>query len=267
MSDEQLDEIKSRVTQHLHAKGLEQESKVVLLPSMSRIYEAPQMPLNDARAVARYIDHTLLKPSATEKDIRALCAEARDYSFASVCINPSYVATAAGELHGTEIKVCTVIGFPLGATTSATKAYEVRDALENGAQELDMVIPVGQLREGDYTYVYMDIRAVVASAEGRTVKVILETSMLNEEEKMAACLIAKAAGAHFVKTSTGFGGGGATVEDISLMRRVVGPDLGVKASGGVRDYAGAIAMINAGATRIGASASVAIVTGATGTGY
>ncbi|MEM3341991.1 MAG: deoxyribose-phosphate aldolase [Thermoplasmata archaeon] len=220
--------------------------------------------------VASYIDHTLLKPDATEEDIRKLCTEAAQYKFASVCVNPAYVPLAAKILKGTGVKVCTVIGFPLGATTSTTKALETRDAIANGATEIDMVINVGALKSGRDDIVREDIEAVVNAARGQAiVKVILETALLTREEKIRACLLAKMAGADFVKTSTGFGPGGATVEDIKLMRETVGPEMGVKASGGIRDRKTAEAMIAAGATRIGASASVAIAKGTVqaGKGY
>jgi deoxyribose-phosphate aldolase len=216
-----------------------------------------------AGGMAALIDHTLLKADATESDIRKLCAEARQHVFASVCVNPAWVGLAAKLLDGSPVKVCTVIGFPLGATTATAKAVETRDAIANGAREIDMVINVGALKSGDDDRVRRDIAAVVEAARGTAiVKVILETALLSREEKVKACLLAKMAGADFVKTSTGFSTGGATVEDIALMRQTVGPDMGVKASGGIRDRATADAMVAAGATRIGASASVAIATGA-----
>ncbi|MBN2498892.1 MAG: deoxyribose-phosphate aldolase [Deltaproteobacteria bacterium] len=223
-----------------------------------------------ASGIAGLIDHTLLKPDATEADIRRLCAEAREHSFASVCVNPAWVALSAQLLAGSPVKVCTVIGFPLGATTPTAKAIETRDAIANGATEIDMVINVGALKSGDDELVKRDIEAVVQAARGQAlVKVILETALLSREEKVKACLLAKMAGADFVKTSTGFSSGGATVEDIALMRETVGPDMGVKASGGIRDRQTADAMVAAGATRIGASASVAIAAGkgASGSGY
>ncbi len=214
------------------------------------------------RSIARLIDHTLLKPDATEADIVKLCREARQFSFASVCINPSYVPLAAKQLEGSPVKVCTVIGFPLGATTPTTKAIETRDAIANGANEIDMVINVGALKSGNDDLVRRDIEAVVGAAKGQAlVKVILETALLSKEEIVKACLLAKMAGADFVKTSTGFGPGGAKVEDVALMRKTVGSAMGVKASGGIRDLETAQAMVNAGATRIGASASVAIAKG------
>ena len=213
--------------------------------------------------LARMIDHTLLKPDATQKEIEKLCAEAKQYAFASVCINPSYVKLCAKLLRDTNIKVCTVIGFPLGATSSAVKAFETDNAIKDGAHEVDMVINVGMLKSGEHKYVEEDILSVVNSAHssGVLTKVIIETGLLTDEEKVEACLLAKKAGADFVKTSTGFSKGGATIGDIALMRKVVGPELGVKASGGVRSREDALALIASGANRIGASASVKIVIG------
>lgn len=211
--------------------------------------------------VGRMIDHTLLKPDTTSAEIAQLCHEARTYHFASVCINPTYVKLSADLLKGSDVKVCTVIGFPLGATPPEVKSYETQQAIRDGATEIDMVINVGALRSGDYKLVLKDVATVVntAHAANAICKVILETSKLNDEQKVVACQLAKVAGADFVKTSTGFGGGGATVADVSLMRYVVGHDMGVKASGGVRSLQDAQAMIAAGATRIGASAGVKIV--------
>lgn len=220
-----------------------------------------QEELHMSEKLSAYIDHTMLKPEATTEDILKLCAEAARYEFAAVCINPCHVKTAVKALQGTLVKVCTVIGFPLGATTTAVKAFETAEAVAAGAAEVDMVINIGALKGGDETYVQEDIAAVVKAARGRTVKVILETALLTTEEKVLACRLARQAGAHFVKTSTGFGPGGATAEDISLMREAVGPDLGVKASGGVRTRQAALQMINAGATRIGTSSGVTIVAG------
>ncbi len=211
--------------------------------------------------IAKYIDHTLLKADATQDQIAQLCYEARTHHFASVCVNPANVRLCAQLLKGSDVKVCTVIGFPLGATAAPVKAYETQTAIRDGATEIDMVINVGALKSRDYRAVSEDIAGVVATAHAHNalVKVILETALLTDEEKVIASQLSKAAGADFVKTSTGFGPGGATVEDVALMRRVVGPHLGVKASGGVRNYADTQAMIAAGATRIGASAGVAIV--------
>jgi deoxyribose-phosphate aldolase len=212
--------------------------------------------------LARMIDHTLLKPEATADQVRKLCQEALTYNFASVCVNPTWVALAAELLKDSPVKVCTVIGFPLGATTPEAKAAETADAIKNGATEVDMVLNVGALKSGMDDLVLRDVKAVVEAARGKAlVKVILETCLLTDEEKVKACQICKEAGADFVKTSTGFGSGGATVHDVALMRRTVGPDMGVKASGGIRDFETAKAMVEAGANRIGASASVNIVLG------
>ena len=212
--------------------------------------------------LAKMIDHTILKADATEKEVEKLCKEALEYSFASVCINPSMVEKAAGILKGSDVKVCTVIGFPLGATTTEVKVFETDDVIKKGATEVDMVINVGKLKDGDLNYIKKDIEAVVNVAKGRALtKVIIETCLLTDEEKVTACKLSKEAGADFVKTSTGFSTGGATKEDIKLMRETVGPDLGVKASGGVRTREDAENMIENGATRIGASASIAICEG------
>lgn len=215
--------------------------------------------------IAGMIDHTLLKADATKEEITKLAFEAKEYSFASVCVNPTWVKTAAELLAGSpEVKVCTVIGFPLGATTPETKAFETKNAIENGATEVDMVINIGALKDHNDDLVEKDIRAVVEAAKGKALtKVIIETSLLKDEEKVRACELAVKAGADYVKTSTGFSTGGATAADIQLMRKTVGPDLGVKASGGVRSREDALAMIEAGATRIGASAGIAIVKGET----
>lgn len=231
-----------------------------------------------APPLARMIDHTALKPETTEKQIRELCEEARKYCFASVCINPCYVRLASELLSGSPVAVCTVIGFPLGASASQVKALECEIAIREGATEVDMVLNVGMLKSGHHAYVEDDIRAVVdaarSAANSRTArhkivtKVILETALLTDEEKVIASVLAQNAGADFVKTSTGFSGGGATAADIALMRRAVGPRMGIKASGGVRTKEDAELMIAHGATRIGASASVAILKGKTGTsGY
>lgn len=214
--------------------------------------------------VAGLIDHTLLKADATKEQIKVLCEEAREYNFASVCVNPTWVKYASELLEGSEVKVCTVIGFPLGATTPETKAFETKDAIANGAHEVDMVINIGALKDKDDELVERDIRAVVAASTGKALsKVIIETSLLTDEEKVRACELAVKAGTDYVKTSTGFSTGGATVEDIELMRKTVGPDIGVKASGGVRNTSDAQNVIEAGATRIGASAGVSIVKGLT----
>lgn len=214
--------------------------------------------------VARMIDHTLLKADTTKDQIEKICAEAKEYNFASVCVNPTWVKLSSELLNETEVKVCTVIGFPLGASTPETKAFETKNAIDNGATEVDMVINIGALKGGDNELVERDIRAVVDAAKGKALtKVIIETCLLTEEEKVRACELSVKAGADFVKTSTGFSTGGATVEDIALMRKTVGPDIGVKASGGVRSAEDAQKMIEAGATRIGASSGAAIVNGLT----
>ncbi|WP_428266979.1 deoxyribose-phosphate aldolase [Haliangium sp.] len=220
--------------------------------------------------LAGMIDHTLLKPETTRADIVALCDEARQHRFASVCVNTTWVPVVRALLGGSDVKVCAVVGFPLGAMTPTAKAYEAREAVRQGAQEIDMVINIGALKSRDYETVFEDICRVVKAAAPADVKVILECSALSDDEKIIACSLSKLAGAAFVKTSTGFGKGGATVDDVRLMRRVVGPRMGVKASGGVRTTEQAKQMAAAGATRIGASASVAIVSGAdagAGTGY
>jgi deoxyribose-phosphate aldolase len=211
--------------------------------------------------VAAMIDHTLLKPDATKSEIEELCREASEFGFASVCVNPTWVATCARRLKGSGVAVCSVVGFPLGATTADTKQYETRRAIFDGAREIDMVLNVGALKSGDLHLVEQDIRAVTSACRESNVlsKVIIETALLTEEEKVKACTLAKAAAADFVKTSTGFGPGGATASDVALMRRVVGEEMGIKASGGVRTLEGVKAMVAAGATRIGASAGVRIV--------
>ena len=216
----------------------------------------------DKKTIASMIDHTLLKPEATPAQVEKLCAEAAEYHFASVCVNPVYIPLAARLLDGTGVKVCCVVGFPLGAIAPEQKAAEAASCAAMGAEELDMVIHVGAAKAGDWALVQRDIAGVVKAAAGRTVKVIIETCLLTDEEKVKACEAVKAAGADFVKTSTGFSTGGATTHDIALMRKTVGPEMGVKASGGIRDYATAMAMIEAGANRIGASAGIEIVAAA-----
>lgn len=210
-------------------------------------------------ALAAMIDHTLLKPTATQAEIVQLCQEAVRHGFASVCVHPYRVNLAANEVHESAVKVCTVVGFPLGANSSPVKAMEVIRALADGAHEIDMVLNLGALKDGADREVEGDIRAVVKASQGRLVKVILETALLNEREIVRACEISEAAGAGFVKTSTGFGGGGATVEAVRLMRKTVGDRLGVKASGGIRERAAMLALIEAGATRIGTSNGVSLV--------
>lgn len=214
------------------------------------------------------IDHTILKADAKLADVMKIIEEAKKYRFYSVCLNPTWVALAAKELQGEPVAVCTVIGFPLGANTTETKAFEAANAIQNGADEVDMVINIGELKDGNNEKVQKDIEAVVAAAKDKAlVKVIIETSLLTNEEKIKACELAKAAGADFVKTSTGFSTGGATVDDVRLMRQTIGPEMGVKASGGIHNAKEAEAMIEAGATRLGASSGVAIMNGLSGTGY
>ena len=212
--------------------------------------------------LAKYIDHTLLKPESTRADILRICEEAKHYDTASVCVNPYWIGFVAEQLKGSDVTPCCVIGFPLGATPASVKAFETAQAVKDGAKEVDMVLNVGALRSGDQDVVLNDIKAVVEAAKGHAlVKVIIETCLLTDDEKVLACKLAKEAGADFVKTSTGFSTGGATVEDVRLMRQTVGPEMGVKASGGVRTKADVEAMIAAGASRIGASSSKKIIEG------
>lgn len=217
------------------------------------------------KELAKYIDHTQLKPDTTAEKIDQIVKEAKEYAFASVCVNPHWVTRCYDKLKDTNVKVCTVIGFPLGANSTDTKVFETKQAIKNGATEVDMVINIGELKSNNDEIVKQDIAGVVqAAGEDALTKVIIETSLLTKDEKIRACSLAKAAKADFVKTSTGFSGGGATLEDIRLMRQTVGPDMGVKASGGVRDFPSTKAMIEAGATRIGASAGIDIINGGQG---
>lgn len=213
----------------------------------------------DKKAMASMIDHTILKPGASTEQVLQLCKQSLEYNFASFCINPWLVKIAANELRGSNVKVCTVVGFPLGANTTAAKAFEAGKSVEDGATEIDMVMNVGALKEGNHAYVEKDIAEVVKAVKGAIVKVIIETCLLTDDEKVTACLLSKKAGAGFVKTSTGFGTGGATVEDITLMRKTVGSVMGVKASGGIRNLQDALAMIEAGATRLGTSSGISII--------
>lgn len=225
------------------------------------------MIVNSSLPIEKYIDHTYLKPDATQARMEALCAEARQHGFYSVCVNGAWVPFCVGALRDTSVKVAAVVGFPLGANRSAVKAFEAAEAAKQGAEEIDMVLPVGWMLEGNYDGVRADIAEVVEAVRGQAiVKVILETGYLNQEQKRIACTVSEEAGAHFVKTSTGFGPGGATVEDIALMRSAVSAAIGVKASGGIRDAETARQMISAGATRLGTSSGVAIVTGSAGGG-
>ncbi len=213
-------------------------------------------------SLAKYIDHTILKANASIEDVKKVCDEAKKYHFASVCVNPSYIKFVAGQLEGSGVAPCCVIGFPLGACTPEAKAYEASDAASNGAKEVDMVINIGAIKSKDWMLVKRDVESVVNAVKGRAIlKVIIETCLLTDEEKVKACAISKMVGADFVKTSTGFSTGGATVEDVRLMRETVGPDIGVKASGGVKTYQDAVNMIRAGANRLGTSSGAAIVSG------
>lgn len=216
--------------------------------------------------LASYIDHTILKPDTTEDQVRKICAEAIENKFFSVCVNSSFVPLCRELLKDSQVKVCAVVGFPLGAMSTEAKAFETRWAVDHGAEEVDMVISIGALKSRQLEVVRNDIHQVVTAAQGRTVKVIIETSLLNQEDKILACQLSKEAGAHFVKTSTGFGGGGATVEDVRLMKSTVGDSLQVKASGGVRDRATAEALIDAGASRLGTSSGVQLVRNQSATG-
>lgn len=227
----------------------------------TRIGANPGISAHVDTKLAGMIDHTLLKPDATREELLKVCAEAKKYNFATVCVNSSNIPLVARELRGTSVKAIAVVGFPLGAATTQAKVFESKEAIKSGAEEIDMVINLGALKSKDYRTVYEDIRQVVEASRPYKTKVIIETSSLNNDEKIIACALSKTAGAAFVKTSTGFAGGGATVEDIALMRRIVGADMEVKASGGIRTKEDAEAMVKAGANRIGASASVAIVTG------
>ncbi|ABY33940.1 MAG TPA: deoxyribose-phosphate aldolase [Chloroflexus aurantiacus] len=253
-----MEDLIAQVRSHIDA--------LVGLPVGTPLAHPPVPPASDT-PIASFIDHTLLKPEATVDQIDRLCSEAERYRFASVCVNPRYVERCARALSGSAVRVCTVIGFPLGATTTKVKVFETVQAIGHGAREVDMVLAIGALRGREYHAVVDDIRAVTdaAHASGVLVKVILETGLLTDFEKVMACMLAVRAGADFVKTSTGFGPGGATVADIRLMRAAVGPTIGVKASGGVRSLAMAQELIAAGATRIGTSAGVAIVQEAEGT--
>jgi deoxyribose-phosphate aldolase len=255
---ELIDKITKEVMQRLNEKLGEQGTAAKGNPgdqaSSSRMTQAE---------LAGFIDHTLLKPEAVESQFEQLCNEAVKYKFKSVCVNSSWVPFVAKRLRGTGIIVCSVIGFPLGGMDTRSKAFEARSAIENGATELDMVINVGALKSGNHKLVEEDIRAIKRACRSTTVlKVILETGLLTEPEKILACEISKKAGADFVKTSTGFSGSGATVQDISLMRRIVGPAMGVKASGGIKSFEQAVALINAGANRLGCGSSIEVITGA-----
>ena len=252
-----IEKIIEQITEEVYKKLVAEGGGLSTDAAIKDRFDAPAV---RGQRINTMIDHTLLKADATAEEITKLCKEAAEYQFASVCINPSYVPLASELLYGTGVKVCTVVGFPLGATTTKTKVFETKEAIENGAAEIDMVINIGAVKSGDYDLVKNDIEAVVFAAKGKAlVKVIIEACLLNDDEKVRVCTIAKMAGADFVKTSTGFSTGGATVEDVKLMRWVVGQDMGVKAAGGIRDYKTAVAMVEAGANRLGTSSGVAIV--------
>lgn len=252
--NELIDRITKEVMQRLNEKTMNQENQSQVQSSPAGI--SPE-------ELAGYIDHTLLKPESTETQFEQLCNEAVKYKFKSVCVNSSWVPFVAKKLRGTGIIICSVIGFPLGGMDTRSKAFEARSAIASGATELDMVINVGALKSGNLKLVEEDIRAIKRACRSTTkLKVILETGLLTETEKIVACEIAKKTGADFVKTSTGFAGSGATVEDIALMRRIVGPHMGVKASGGIKTFAQAVALIHAGASRLGCGSSVEVMTGA-----
>jgi deoxyribose-phosphate aldolase len=260
--EEIADQARRRMHAWKEASTQEPPPHTPAAPSTGRVdMESVRTPAD----LAPYIDHTLLKPEARAEDVVKLAEEARKYGFATVCVNSTHVATAARVLAGASTVPIAVVGFPLGASLPAAKAFEAREAIRAGAREIDMVLNVGALKSRDYAQVHQDIAAVVDACRPLPVKVILETALLTDEEKVLACALSKAAGASFVKTSTGFGPGGATAEDVALMRRVVGEDVGVKASGGVRSAEDAMKLLRAGANRLGASASVAIVSGQTST--
>jgi deoxyribose-phosphate aldolase len=253
-----VEEIAQHVRRHLPAPQAGNGGQGA--PAVRTARVAPESIRSNAD-LAPYIDHTLLKPEATREDVARVAREAVEHGFATVCVNSSHVATVAGILAGSRSVPIAVVGFPLGAALTSAKAFEAREAIAAGAREIDMVVHVGALKARDYSLVLEDIARVVEASRPYPVKVILETSLLSQDEKIAACVLSKAAGAAFVKTSTGFSTGGATVEDVALMRQVVGEDVGVKASGGIRSAEDALKMIQAGANRLGASASVAIVSG------
>jgi deoxyribose-phosphate aldolase len=257
--NELIDRITKEVIQKLNQLSSSQEKKP---QEAVPVFSSPlrRMPASE---LAGYIDHTLLKPEAVVPQFEQLCNEAVKYKFKSVCVNSSWVPFVAKRLRGTGVKICSVIGFPLGEMDTRSKAFEARNAIGNGAEELDMVINVGALKSGNLKLVEEDIRAIKRACRSTTVlKVILETGLLTDEEKIIACEISRKAGADFVKTSTGFSGSGATVHDVALMRRIVGPKMGVKASGGIRNFDQAVALISAGANRLGCGASVDVITGA-----
>jgi deoxyribose-phosphate aldolase len=270
LNSESIERLVDAVTSEVYRR-LDKKEKSPLSQELPKtnIISNPPTPSLAPGDLAGMIDHTLLKPDASQEQIKKLCSEAAQYKFATVCVNSSNVGLAAKLLSGTGVKPIAVVGFPLGAMSSTAKAFETLEAIREGAQEIDMVVNLGALKSKDYKEVFEDIKGVVEAAGSIPVKVILETSTISDDEKIIGCALSKAAGAAFVKTSTGFAGGGATVEDIKLMRKIVGPEMGVKASGGIRTYDDAKKMIEAGANRVGASSSIDIVTNAksSGKGY
>ena len=259
--DHLIERVTEEVKNRLLAQGLKDHKSSILKQPIT--FTMPPKAKEEKKEfdLASYIDHTLLKPDASHEQLKKLCEEAIQYHFATVCVNSSNVAYVATLLRGSEVKPIAVVGFPLGAASTSAKAFEAKEAIQVGAKEIDMVINIGALKSRDYTLVTADIVKVVEASKPYPVKVILETAMLTEEEKIIACVLSKIAGAAFVKASTGFGPGGATVEDVKLMRRIVGKEMGVKASGGVKTYNDAMKMIEAGANRIGTSNGITIVTG------
>ena len=254
--DELIHRLTDEVKQKLLNQGLRISSPLSISNKMKQKILKPEM-------LASYIDHTLLKPDTSHEELEKIAKEAIQYKFAAVCVNSSNISFVAKLLHGTRVLPIAVVGFPLGAASTNAKAFEAKEAVLAGAKEIDMVLNIGALKDLNYALVLYDIKSVVESTQPYPVKVILETSLLSQEEKVIACTLAKIAGAKFVKTSTGFGSGGATVEDIKLMRRIIGPEMGVKASGGIRTFKDAVAMIEAGADRLGTSQGILLVTGKT----
>lgn len=255
-----IDVLVDQIVERVRQKGLNSSNFVQKNPSHDMLIENSMEKIKDPKDLAKFIDHTLLKPDATTAQLEKLCREAREHHFATVCVNSSNIPVVRNLLAGSGVLPIAVVGFPLGAATTAAKVFEAKEAIREGAGEIDMVLNIGALKSQDYNLVYSDIEAVVEACGKVPVKVILETAMLEKDEKVIACVLSKLAKAAYVKTSTGFGPGGATVEDIQLMRKIVGPSMGVKASGGVRTYEDAVKMIEAGASRVGSSNSVDMVT-------
>ena len=255
-----IDVLVDQIVERVRQQGFNSSNFVQKNPGYGMLNGNSMEKIKDAHDLAKYIDHTLLKPDATRAQLEKLCREAREHHFATVCVNSSNIPVVRDLLAGSGVLPIAVVGFPLGAATTAAKVFEAKESIVQGAGEIDMVLNIGALKSQDYNLVYSDIASVVEACGKVPVKVILETAMLEKDEKVIACVLSKLAKAAYVKTSTGFGPGGATVEDIGLMRKIVGPNMGVKASGGVRTYEDAVKMLEAGATRLGSSNSVAIVT-------